>query len=556
MRACDYIEGYLVNHKEEFFHFHLINEMEYAMKFPEVYLEENYKEVERYFLITFVNRKMSCDFPMIIKDFLMNNFSVLEHSHVTSKYVKDKPYESLLDIHMSTRFLEFKFLNILLFEATENDEFSKVQIIKIYQTYYKKEYNQLKKFSALSADDIVTLACGKKEVHLDIIARIMIMSKFMDISIDIDLDIGPLITIFKLENSLCKEPGSIFMDEELDKGIVKNLRRINKDIVVWMENENNHQKLLDTFEEARGYASTALQMLGYEEILLIKSKEEIDELLHESMFDTLFAMYVYNRKEIVDWNKAISYLPLKLFLNLFVGTLESLNIWINRCMNIEDGCEDENDTLYKPEIWGLKSNSVTSEKHISKSENKSIDYQVEELLGEIDELKESLREKKLENDNLHRLYSETKKQCRQYEVLKNKYEVEHAELVELRKHAYEKSSDIQRDTENIGDATGKMELSIAEKRIAIIGGHKNWNEKLRKKFKNWIFISIEVGNNVDEKVLNNIEFVYFYTEYISHSLYYKYIRIIRKKGIPFGYINSTNIKQNIAQIYKEQIQDK
>ena len=47
------------------------------------------------------------------------------------------------------------------------------------------------------------------------------------------------------------------------------------------------------------------------------------------------------------------------------------------------------------------------------------------------------------------------------------------------------------------------------------------------------------------------ENVYFFTDYINHISYKKFVAIVREKNIPFGYIGSRNIESVIRQIYQE-----
>ena len=96
-----------------------------------------------------------------------------------------------------------------------------------------------------------------------------------------------------------------------------------------------------------------------------------------------------------------------------------------------------------------------------------------------------------------------------------------------------------------------MEQLISEERIVIIGGHSNWTYKLRNRFRNWVFLDPKTSGSVDGNLLNKADRVFFFTEIISHSTYYRFIKLVREREIPFGYIHSINIENNIRQIYKE-----
>lgn len=47
--------------------------------------------------------------------------------------------------------------------------------------------------------------------------------------------------------------------------------------------------------------------------------------------------------------------------------------------------------------------------------------------------------------------------------------------------------------------------------------------------------------------------VYFFTEYINHLSYHRFIGMIRTKKIPFGYLKGRNLDYITDQIYKDLI---
>ena len=98
-----------------------------------------------------------------------------------------------------------------------------------------------------------------------------------------------------------------------------------------------------------------------------------------------------------------------------------------------------------------------------------------------------------------------------------------------------------------------MEKAIADKKIVIIGGHVNWQNKLKKLFPEWFFVATDAYKTVNSGMLENKEKVYFFTDYISHISYKKFIAIVREKNIPFGYIGSNNIDSVVAQIYGDMV---
>lgn len=45
--------------------------------------------------------------------------------------------------------------------------------------------------------------------------------------------------------------------------------------------------------------------------------------------------------------------------------------------------------------------------------------------------------------------------------------------------------------------------------------------------------------------------VYFFTDTISHSTYFKYMNVVKEHGVDFGYIHGVNIENNMRQMYRE-----
>lgn len=88
-------------------------------------------------------------------------------------------------------------------------------------------------------------------------------------------------------------------------------------------------------------------------------------------------------------------------------------------------------------------------------------------------------------------------------------------------------------------------------KIAIIGGHDNWTYKLKNKFKNWKFYRPEVTRTIDEKSLQTADYIYFFTDIMSHGSYCRYIKFVREYGLKFGYLHTINIESNINQIYED-----
>ena len=143
-------------------------------------------------------------------------------------------------------------------------------------------------------------------------------------------------------------------------------------------------------------------------------------------------------------------------------------------------------------------------------------------------------------------YSEAKASRREAEEMVHRYESEREELIALREFAYQ----TQQEEEIRNDLpVEEMKAAIKGKKIAIIGGHVNWHNKLKQQFPGWRFVLSEASKTVDGKMLEGCEKVYFYTDHMSHVIYGKFIAAVRERKIPFGYLGSIHIESVIKQVY-------
>ena len=169
-------------------------------------------------------------------------------------------------------------------------------------------------------------------------------------------------------------------------------------------------------------------------------------------------------------------------------------------------------------------------------------------MTEISELRRRLHEQEQENRNLREQYQITRKQLKDTQDQLSKYEQYRDELITLRNHVYQESQDIpeipKADLES-------MQKAIAEHSILIVGGHINWHNRLRQLFPKWKFIDIHHYNTVDVRVVDGVEKVYFFTDYLSHLTYRKMINAIRNKKVEFGYVGNVNVERFVQQVYQD-----
>ena len=96
----------------------------------------------------------------------------------------------------------------------------------------------------------------------------------------------------------------------------------------------------------------------------------------------------------------------------------------------------------------------------------------------------------------------------------------------------------------------EMTDAIKDINLLIIGGHPNWHNRLSTIFNNITVIKSSEYSG-DYNVIYNSDYIYFFTNHIGHGVYNKALDMMREHDISYGYINNTNLEQNIAQIYED-----
>lgn len=185
------------------------------------------------------------------------------------------------------------------------------------------------------------------------------------------------------------------------------------------------------------------------------------------------------------------------------------------------------------------------EKPVAKQTEEDAEKKETSLQRQIEELQ--LEKHKLETayEYLKTLYSQKNSVKGELDSLNLKYEEEHQELIGLRNHLYQMTEcDFDEEKYDID----KIANTLRKYNIIIIGGHSNWVAKMKELFPKWKYVDIKASAASDTKIIDNCDKVYFFTDCLSHTTYYKYIGALRKRLIPFGYIHSVNINSSLIQI--------
>lgn len=86
-------------------------------------------------------------------------------------------------------------------------------------------------------------------------------------------------------------------------------------------------------------------------------------------------------------------------------------------------------------------------------------------------------------------------------------------------------------------------------KAAILGGHERWQAKMKQTLPECIFIHTDMLN-FDLNILNNVNDIFIYVNYLNHAMYYKVMDYIKGKNKNIYYLNQQNEKFVLMEIQK------
>lgn len=155
-----------------------------------------------------------------------------------------------------------------------------------------------------------------------------------------------------------------------------------------------------------------------------------------------------------------------------------------------------------------------------------------------------------ENNKLKKDYKNTIE--KENIILENNIEKLKEQILQLekdRKELIDLSESFFETDEKIIDI--KENIVIPKTKAVIAGGHSSWHNKIKTELPE-TFIYIEGDNErFDTNLLDNKEFVFIYTKYMSHGFYYKLMGKCKKNNIKVLYITSSSPEHVKMEIYEK-----
>ncbi|MCM1119652.1 MAG: hypothetical protein NC543_09865 [bacterium] len=506
-----------------------------------------------FFLKGFVNEPMEDDFALIEKDFLLHCSDKMAEYYNAAWYGGDMAYDSSPE-----EIVRRKLLVMIFNGAKLGDSYCRKLIKYLYKTYYKREYNQLKRFKTIDVQEVFSLTEDEEDgsCRYEDMGRIIGMCGFMDIRLSDECSL--LYTMFNKQRDQWEAEDQEQLEwEGFQDGL---LEECIQTVDAWRDaEEENKKKCIPhrkywTDEE---FACVCFRYFGYSGGYAYKCRNVYAGLRMDMARTLALLKTVYPEKEF-GYEEVQSYAHIYALVDALTQAVTCFDEQIGRLMGVDDYLEeDEEKTLFKPE------NIDVSEKKEQRREEKPAPVNVapvsmgeaeaEDYLAEIALLRKKLHEKEQENQYLREVNRNAKNAEKDAQALINQLKGDREELIALREYAYQSAS----EPEPIAEVKlEEMQAAIAGKAVVIIGGHVNWLQKLRRLFPEWLFIHPSTYRTVDGKVLENRERVYFFTDYLNHVSYVKFIAALREKRIPFGYLGSVNVENVVRRVYEDLVMGK
>ena len=513
-----------------------------------------------FFLEGFITDQMCWDYPYIERDFLIHCYRQLPEFDKVAWYSQNEARYKTPEQALKGRVMGLAYNGAKL-----GDEYCVALIKYLHKLYHKKEYNQLKRFRNISAEEVLSMSREGERTSFTAIGRILGMCTLYGIEMDEKCSVLYLwLNRTKDKWDACDEEETAFRD--FGPGV---LEECSRQVDEWYEEEQRKKREAAQFKKfwnVDKFVGFCLRHWGYPE-------DYVDRCMENNMGLRVQFSRAYAVMKSAYPSGEFTFEDVQLYTHLY-SALAALVDVSDRCgmdmdclLGVDGLCLDEDEEpLFKPENLPFPKHfpqktkesvpgALVAEKRVQKANLAPVgigEAGEEDYLTEIALLRKKLNDKEQENRHLREMYRAAKTAKGETEELLKKYEGNRRELIALREFAYKSTAGVDLFP---GLSVGGMESAIRDLKLVIIGGHVNWVKKLKKQFPGWMFVPLEAYKAVDEKMLEGKDRVYFFTGHLNHAAYGKFIACVRDKKIPFGYLGSVNVDAMVRLIYEEMFQE-
>lgn len=499
-----------------------------------------------FFMKGFLNEPMEEDFAYIEKDFLRHCSGKMGEYYNAARYGGDMTYDSSPE-----ESVHIKILAMIFNGAKQGDPYCRELIRNLYKTYHKKEYNQLKRFKTIDVQEIFSLTeCEDGGCEYEDIGRVIGMCSFMGIQ---PADECSLIYLMlnKQRDIWEAEDQELMEFEGFREGLLEECLLT---VEAWRDAEKGNKRNFIPYKKylADGnFVKACFRLHGYPGDYAYSCRY-VDAEARMDLAKTLAILKTIYPEREFGYEEVQTFGHIYVLIDCMTQASRSFDTQIGRLIGVDDPLDEERKPLFKPE-------SITiSEKKEPEKEVRQEPVNVapvsmgkaeaQDYLAEIAQLRKKLHEKEQENRYLREINRNAKSAEKDARELINKLQSDREELTALREYAYRSASEPAPIAEI---SMEEMQAAVAGRAVVIIGGHVNWLQKLKKLFPDWLFIHPDTYRTVDGKVLENKERVYFFTDYLSHVSYVKFIAVLWEKGVPFGYLGRIHVESVVRRVYED-----
>ncbi len=498
---------------------------------------------DKFFIDGFLTEEMAYDFWTIARDFLKRHFTELTEYGNLACYGNDLSNQSDPE-----RALQIRLMNVMYNAAKSGDPYSVALLKHLYKIYHKKEYKQLKRFRRISVSEILSLS-DFNGCQLPDIGRILGMCSVYGIQMEDECEL-----LYSFLNKRREE-----WDEEdeipfffFKEGLFQECR---SQVEAWQEEERTKSGRRSSgarkFERIDKFVKLCLARQGFPEDYVYRCNQEF--INYGMLFShTLALLKSAFPKEDFTFEEVQTYAHILSGIDALVSVSCEYDQDISELFGITEDrhVTDGEECLFHPEDVAYSASTGKREAvkpihvaPVAKGDAKEADY-----LEEISGLRTRLQERNRECKHFKNQYDQARALLEEQKELLSHYENDREELIALRNHVYNLSEE-EPDIEP--DRLDEMRKEIAGRSIAIVGGHVNWVNKLRKEFPGWRFLDAEITRLNEAAAIDGVERVYFFTNHLSHGTYGKFISLVRERKISFGYLHTVNMETMVRQIYGE-----
>lgn len=497
---------------------------------------------ERFFVDFFINDEMREDFPLIARDFYAHEFANIP------KY-QDVEY---FDIESGEDWPELMFnrftLGLMMNAVNSGSDYTKALLLYLHKTYYKKEYRTLKKFSKMSLSELLALAKPEERRHLYYanLSRVLCIAPMYGIKFDVECNV-----VYGILNEFINKFG-LSVGYSFDEAVGDSFKDCRKEI----DERFDQKKLYSLDAKMSKFLGNVFQWLGYSPEYADWCDED-----NRGVEDRLAIVLSILKKTFPKNNKEYSAEELTLYGTILhcASAMTCNSSWLAETLKTlaygESGTfyYDEFPPMFHPEDVQVKAGRPENDKTerqvkdcAEHTETDGCGHDESVLIEEVDKLRRKVHKLESDNSSLRANLTDKRRIEEESKDTRKQLEASKRELAVLRNYVYK----LTESDNPITDKTiESMRETIAGYRIVIVGGHSNWVSKMKKEFPDWIFINPEASGSTDVSIVNKADYVYFFTDIISHSKYHQFMNVIRERKINFGYIHGVNIEKNIRDIY-------